>query len=262
MKKLLNIIVFIWLKNFLEKIGLIKIVRDIRLRKCKRKMLHFFPAFINEENLVFDVGANVGVYTEVFLRLGAKVVAVEPQKNCVNYLHRIFGGSENMTIVEKALGEREGRGELLISPTNDGHSTMSRDWLSAAKRSGRFADDSYYYFDRTVEVQITTLNSLIEKYGIPEFIKIDVEGFEYEVLKGLTKPVKAICFEFHPEFLDSMKKCILYLEKLGNYYFNFSLEHFVDLELPDYVTGKELIDAIFNLTDKNTYGDIYCKLGD
>jgi len=259
-KKIYNIIIFVWIKNFFEKIRILKTIRDFRLKKVKYRMSNFFSEFIKEGDLVFDVGANVGVYSEVYLNLGAKVVAIEPQKNCVRYLNHIFQNNQNLVVIEKALGEKEGNGELLISPTNDAHSSMSRQWLSAAKESGRFADQNYFIFNKPVEVQITTLNLLIEKYGTPRFIKIDVEGFEHEVLRGLTKPVEAISFEFHPEFLDEMKKCILYLEKLGNYYFNFSLGDSFKLELSNYVAGGRLIDNILNLPNKSVHGDIYCQL--
>jgi FkbM family methyltransferase len=259
-KKIYNMLVFFWIRNFLEKIRVLKIIRDFKSRETRRKMARLFCKFIKKGDLVFDVGANAGIYSKVFLDLGAKVFAIEPQKNCVRYLNQAFKGNKHIIIIEKALGEEKGKGKLLISPTNDGHSTMSRQWLVAAKKSGRFADESYCVFNEPVDIPITTADSLIEKYGIPSFIKIDVEGFEYDVLKGLTKPVEAMSFEFHPEFLDETKKCILYLNGLGNYNFNFSLGDSFKLELPNYIIGEELFNKILSLPDKSVHGDIYCKL--
>jgi FkbM family methyltransferase len=259
-KKVYNVIVFAWMKDFFGKIKILKAIRDFRFRKVKCKMNNLFSLFASKGDLVFDVGANAGVYSEIYLNLGARVIAIEPQKNCVRYLENIFKNNKNLIVIGKALGEREGKGELMISPTNDGHSTMSKKWLTAAKQSGRFSDESYIIFNKPVEIQITTLDRLIEEYGTPQFIKIDVEGFEYNVLKGLAKPVKALSFEFHPEILEEMKKCILYLEELGDYHFNYSIGDSFKLELPSYITGEELIGNMLRLPDKSVCGDIYCKL--
>ncbi|MFA6296273.1 MAG: FkbM family methyltransferase [Patescibacteria group bacterium] len=259
-KKNFNLIVFYHLRNLFEQIKIIKLIRNVRYNKEKIKKLQFFSSFMKEKDLVFDVGANVGIYSEFFLGLKTKVVAIEPQVKCVKYLEYLFKNNKNVAIENVALGKNEETGEILISRTNDGHSSMSNDFISSIKKSNRFSNDTYYFFDRKQEVKIATLDSLIKKYGIPKFIKIDVEGFEYNVLQGLTQPIKALSFEFFPDFFDPTKKCIQHLEKLNNYRFNYSLRDFYQLELPKYVTGTELIKIISNFSEKNIYGEIYCRI--
>ena len=90
-------------------------------------------------------------------------------------------------------------------------SSFSDEWISSVKNT-RFKG---FNRDRTMEVEMTTLDKLIETYGIPVFIKIDVEGYELEVLKGLSKPVRLISFEYTvPERPDRVIDCIRTVSKI------------------------------------------------
>jgi len=219
----------------------------------KREMLEFYSQFIKKGDLCFDVGANVGRFTKIFLELGARVVCVEPQEACLQQLYRLFGDNKKVIIVGKALGELEGEGELMMSEEAPTISTMSSKW----KNEGRFSKD--HKWTKTQKVPITTLDALILSYGLPKFCKIDVEGFEEPVLKGLTKPMPVISFEFTREFFDDAKKCINHLLSIGQVKFNCSLGESMKFLFQKWVTPDELYEKIDQLEDERLWGDIYAK---
>jgi FkbM family methyltransferase len=165
--------------------------------------IKFYSLFVSEDSLVFDVGANRGKHTRYFLALGASVIAVEPIPRCAKNLRRMYL-KRRVTVVPSAVGDRPSTAMLHISSYAP-LSTLSDEWLQTAQSSPRFRDMSW---NETVEVSVTTLDSLIERYGIPDFIKIDVEGFESKVLDGLSEMPRALCFEFNTEYLEATIECL------------------------------------------------------
>lgn len=220
-----------------------------------KKMLDFYSQFISHGELAFDVGANIGNRTKIFLALGLRVIAIEPQKHVANLLTKTYGANKHLTILQEAVGPSTGDAQIMISNANT-ISSMSKDWIEAVKSSGRFSD---YSWDNSQTVSMTTLDKLIETYGTPSLIKIDVEGFEFDVIKGLSTKIKFISFEFTPEFLDSTYKCIKHLETLGEVQFNYSLEESMELALEKYVSSKSMIEILDGYKHDNyIFGDIYC----
>ena len=253
------------------EIHLIKIIRSLRdysrgkrvascLNAClsksvlnQIKMLDFYSQFIAKGDLCFDVGANFGNRTKVFLGLGAKVVCIEPQQVCLRKLRRLFGNNKNITIVNKALGDYEGCGEIDICEAEPTISTMSDKW----KYDGRFSKN--YKWEKKQQIIVTTLDSLIALYGLPKFCKIDVEGFEKSVLRGLTVPIPFISFEFTKEFFDDSKKCISHLLSIAPAEFNCSIGESMELLFPDWVTPERLYDKLESSEEKLLWGDVYVK---
>jgi len=225
-----------------------------------QEMMRFYSQFINGSSpLCFDVGANVGNRVKIFLSLNAVVVAIEPQRHCVGILKRAFGDNARLTIVQKAVGETEGQAEILMSDA-DTISSMSPKWIEAVKKSGRFPDNDWY---KKVAVPMTTLDSLIEEYGKPDFIKIDVEGYEYQVISGLSQPVRAISIEFTPEFIDSTFSCIDHLEKIGNIRLNYSLRESMSFALADWTTSQRIKEKLIAYeNDNEVFGDVYVRFED
>lgn len=221
----------------------------------EQRILNFYSKFINPGDLCFDVGANIGNITKIFLKLGARVVAVEPQEECTAILRNNYGKNKKIDILEIALGDQDGFTEMLMG---DLHvlSTLSKEWLGKVKNSGRFKE---HQWTEKRTVQITTIDSLINAYGMPNFIKIDVEGYEYHVLKGLTKPVKLISFEFTAEFIDYISEILCHLESLGTLKVNLSLGESFSLYFNEWEGIPQLMNTLENISNKLLWGDIYVR---
>src|SRR5262249_38684774 len=151
----------------------------------------------------------MGQMTELFLLEGAsKVVCFDPNPDCVQMLKAKFAPNTNVEIVPKGLADKEGQLAFSICSHVSGISTFSEEW----KQEGRYQGMEW---DREAVVEVTTLDAMIAEYGVPAYIKIDVEGFEYRVLSGLTQPVDCVSFEFSKEFLGKTAQCLEYLQRLG-----------------------------------------------
>lgn len=215
----------------------------------------FYQQFINTNDLVFDVGANDGNRVQIFLELNAKVVAVEPQPNCINILQQKF---EHKIIIEQ-VGLSNETGELDMFIANDSTiSSFSSEFIDKTS-TGRFSN---YSWEQKIKVPVVTLDSLIEKYGIPKFCKIDVEGFELNVLKGLHHQIPTLSFEYCvPEMQENMYQCLLQLHRISPAgTFNYSMEETMKLALNEWVNFDEfLIVSKSNAFVSSLFGDIYFK---
>ncbi len=218
-----------------------------------RKSLRLFSQFIKQGDLCYDVGANRGDMTKLFLTLGARVVSIEPQEDCLQRLHRLFQNKKNVIIVDKAVGDQEGYTDFSICENRNTISTMSTKFKVASRYSKE------HQWTKTLKVPVTTLDALIQLYGVPDFCKIDVEGAEELVLKGLTHPIHLISFEYTREFHDDAKKCVSYLLSLDQAHFNFSISDSMELLLPTWVTSDELFKRLEALQDEHLVGDIYVR---
>jgi len=218
-------------------------------------MPKFYSQFVSKGDLCFDIGAHKGLITGVFLKLGAKVVALEPQL-LYREIVKKYGKNKNLVIINKGVASKSGFLALTIVNSCDSISTMSENW----KTKSRFSEE---YKSKNVEsilVPVVTLDNLIVEYGLPKFCKIDVEGFEKEVLEGLTKPIPYIAFEFMKEFLDDAKFCVDHLKTLGNVKFNFSIKESMELFFDDWVSSEKLFTKLDEIKNKDLWGDIYAKL--
>ena len=160
-------------------------------RKRAAAMDRLYGQFVRPGDLVFDIGAHVGDRIGAFRRLGAKVIAVEPQPALVLTLKLIYGRDKEVRIVQSAAGRSTGTATLMVNVANPTISTASRAFLAAANGATGWEGQVW---DKSIEVGVMTLDALISAHGTPSFIKIDVEGFEEEALAGLTQPVKALSF--------------------------------------------------------------------
>lgn len=217
------------------------------------KRIQFYNKFLKPNDLVYDVGANIGNRVHAFLDLGCKVVAVEPQEACCRTLEKRFGNT--IDIVKKGLGAQEDEKEMYISNEST-LSTLSEEWIDSMKKN-RFKE---YNWDKTVKIPMTTLDHLIQQYGKPVFCKIDVEGYEYNVLQGLSQPVKFISFEYAvPENMNRMIDCINYCIHLDpDYKFNYSVGESMQYQLPEFICGTEMLKHVQTSEFlQSEFGDIY-----
>ena len=223
--------------------------------KHQNAMKSFYGQFIHADDLCFDIGANVGNRTKIFLSLGARVVAVEPQSSCVRKLEKKFRGVDRITIVPEAVGEQSGTAELLVSQATT-ISSISQEWISRVRASGRFAS---YFWKKHEQVKVTTMDGLIARFGRPVFCKIDVEGFEYQVVRGLLQPAGILSFEFTPEYIEPALDSIRYLSGLGEARFNYSPGESMHLALEDWAASDEIIRILTTLPDRSVFGDVYAR---
>ena len=217
-----------------------------------RRAANFYRQFIRPGDLVFDVGANIGERTKIFLALGAKVVAIDPQPFCLQGLRTLFADNPNVCIVDKALGDRPGTAELSICEDDSEISTLSEKW----KQEGRFSGNRW---NLRISVDLTTLDALMAEHGRPVFCKIDVEGFERTVLNGLTQPLQHISFEFTREFLDDTRQCIEHLSQVSRAEFNYSRGESLKLTHAVWKSADEIISELKADDEKMFWGDIYAR---
>jgi len=246
------------LRTALRTCGLYDVVVDLKhwLAGTDSQYLPFYSQFVHRGDLCFDIGANVGHRTQVLLQLGASVVAVEPQQHCMARLRKKYGTDKRVILIQEAVGETVGQGEMMIC---DSHSlsSLSGAWVKSVRSSGRYAQCNW---SQSLKVRITTLDALISKYGQPAFIKIDVEGYEWEVLKGLSQSVRALCFEFTPEFIDSAAQCVRHISSLGPARFNYCLDAKpTTFCLPQWVNYDEMHNVLHSLGNGKQTGDIYAR---
>jgi FkbM family methyltransferase len=216
--------------------------------------MRFYGSFIASGDLVFDVGANIGERSDVFLALGASVVAVEPQAECTAQLRSRWQDEPRYTLFEGACAEAAGERELFVANANT-LSSMSPEWIDTMRQNGVFSD---YRWDEKRAVVTTTLDALVAEHGCPDFVKIDVEGFEYGVLAGLTQPVGCASIEWHGVSLTATKRCIERLSEVGMTQFNVSLGESMSWALPGWVDGGEA-GAFLGGLDKLAWGDVYAR---
>jgi hypothetical protein len=94
---------------------------------------------------------------------------------------------------------------------------------------------------------------------LPSFCKIDVEGYEDQVIGGLSKKIPALSFEFTPEFLEPAIECVRHISQISDYEFNYSLGESMKLSLGAWVDGKRIVDIIKGLP-KEVFGDVYARI--
>ena len=184
----------------------------------RRRRVRFYRQFATKGDLCFDIGANVGDHAGLLLAIPTRVVAVEPQSSCQAALERRYGRNPRFTLVRAALGPKAGEAEIRVPESGLTLASLSHEWTERVQASGRFAQVSW---NETERVEILTLDALVQRYGEPEFCKIDVEGYELEVLEGLTVPLRALSIEFTPEYLDATTACVARLLSLGDYQSNY-----------------------------------------
>jgi len=222
-----------------------------------RRMQRFYAQFIRPGDLCFDVGAHVGNRVFAWSRLGARIVAVEPQPACLALLRRLYGRSPRVTLVDQAVGAVPGHQTLRISSAHPTVTTLSQSWIGAVQASAGFAKVQW---EETANVEVTTLDALIARFGAPAFCKIDIEGYEGAALAGLTQPLQALSFEFIPAAKDDALACLARLQQLGEYEYNWSLGEQHRWQSPQWRNYALTADYIQGLGVDDPSGDIYARL--
>lgn len=159
--------------------------------------------------LLLDIGANRGDAVLAGLRKGYKVVAVEAAPRIYAQLVKNFLYNPNVVPLRFAVSSLNNERIEFYECVEDGLSTINKSWLT--QEGMPYAGKKF----RTVGVTTCTIDWLVEKYGMPELIKIDVEGAEWEALRGITKKYNKITFEWTYETLNEHEGQLAYLMDLG-----------------------------------------------
>jgi FkbM family methyltransferase len=262
------------LKGLLNTVGLYKYLKYSSLYslywrilnpavlEAKRGEERFYRSLFGEfdgSTVVFDIGANRGHATAIFLALGARVVAVEPDRENARLLRWRFK-RKPVEVVESAVTDRRGSADFFVTFDGSAKNTLSTKWKEtlespAASRFGEVCD-----FKKAYSVATTTLDELISVYGVPAFIKIDVEGSEFQVLKGLRTKVPMIQFEVNlPEFEREGLEALRKLKDLdGAVLCNYSGPGGHALALSSWVDAGELAELIRGRTMR--FMDVFAKM--
>jgi FkbM family methyltransferase len=197
-------------------------IADPRLVEKRKQELDFFRKTLlgfRRNDLIFDIGANHGVKAEIFLKLGARVIAVDPDVSNQETLTKRFLAyrlrTKPVTVVGKAVSDRKGYETFWISEPGFEMNTLNARWAEAlGKDPARFGRT--FEFKEKRQVETVTLEQLISMYGRPFYIKIDVEGYESNVLKGLQTAVRYLSFEVNlPDFRSEGEQCIARLREIA-----------------------------------------------
>jgi FkbM family methyltransferase len=244
------------LEQWLNRRATVQALRERRLARLDRDL---YRPYIRPGDLVFDVGANRGDKAAVFVALGARVLAIEPDAQTAAALRRRFDHESRVQVLAAGIGATTG--EMLFHPSP--HPTRSTFTVDRMRRLG---DGEHMSWGPGVRVPVSTLDALIAAHGIPRFCKIDVEGYEPEVFRGLSRPLPSLSFEFHGELLDDAEECIEMLARLGMTRFNVVLhpsgtlrhQKLNRLYFPTHVSGTDLVTTLQSIAASHSVaGDIW-----
>ena len=227
-----------------------KLKKTLRTRRQTLKMKRFYSQFIDQGDLIYDAGANRGRYTQVFLKLGASVIAIEPHPSCLAELNKIK--SSSLTIVPNALSNTAGTATFMLC-NEDEVSTLSTEFVSEYDRQ------DFLNWDDKIVVETTTFDHIISLHGLPRLLKIDIEGFEHIALKSLSHPIDYLSFEFTYPFRHYAIDCIDLIANLGDYQFNYYPYERFTFELDSWKSASEMRQVLDTIDPSILVGDIYAK---
>jgi len=219
------------------------------------EMKSFYQKWVKQGSLVFDIGANVGNRIGIFLELGANVVAVEPQQECVKTLREKFG----TTIRIENIGLSNAEGELDLHIANESTISSFSEEFILKTGAERFKRNKW---EKTTKVHVSTFDKLIEKYGVPNFSKIDVEGFELEVLQGLNQKVPSLSFEYCvPEMSGKLTDCLQRIHAMdASASYNYSIGESFSLASDKWFSFTDFFSLVKEKAfHKTLFGDIYIQ---
>ncbi len=235
--------------------GIKKIKQGLSQWRKQKQQQRFYRQFIHQGDLCFDVGANMGSRTETFSKLGAKVIAIEPTQNCCQILKAKFDNKPNIKLLQIALGAEIGKGTLHLANYHE-VSTLSTLFIEQYSHQEKHPIS----WDKTVQVPLSTLDQLIQEYGLPTFCKIDVEGYETEVLKGLSQPIPYLSFEYNDRLKNKALECLDILSKFPDLSYNFSPYESMQLSLNKWKNQVDFYQYLQDLPSDVLTGDIYVRV--
>jgi FkbM family methyltransferase len=223
-----------------------------------RQVIQCYRPFVCPGALCFDIGAHVGIRIRAWSRLGARIVALEPQPNCMRFLQWRYGKRSAITLIEQAVGAMSGRHAMLVSYRTATVTPLSPVGVATMRPTPLFAADIPW--ESSMPVSVTTLDALIAQYGEPAFCRIAVSGFELEVLEGLTCPLRCLSFAYMPAAIDIALGCLERLECLGPYEFNWNVGECYQLIQETWLSSSQIASRLQDSSRTRFIGEVYARL--
>jgi FkbM family methyltransferase len=227
--------------------------------RARAKMIQFFKHLLPENSLVFDIGANVGAVSHALACAGARVVALEPNPDCARNMQLMYR-NENIQVIQAAVGAHNTLANLNVSDHWDCTCTLSSEWMKTMQATDERYKNNWL---RQMPVPVLTLDELISHFGSPYFIKIDVEGYEVEVLRGLSRQPAFLSFEFHKTYLEAgfqaLDSAVFANDSRFNMVLNAEWGFPAQFHLERWMTKDEMFRELSNLAGADDQGDIYVR---
>jgi FkbM family methyltransferase len=220
----------------------------------RSRMEAFYRQFVKAGDLAFDIGAHVGNRVRVFRRIGARVIAVEPQPDFVAVMRLLYGRDPGVFLEANGVAAEPGEGRLHLSTRTPTVSTFADSWIDDVQIDSRF---QRVRWDSVISVPLVSLDELIARHGEPQFCKIDVEGFEYEVLRGLSEPLAALSFEYIPVAVNRAIACVDRISALGDYRYRHSRVETHRWADGGWLKPQTMIEILGALPTSDRSGDVY-----
>lgn len=218
------------------------------------RMKKFYSEFMQPGDCSFDIGSHLGNRISPWLGLGAHVVAVEPHPFLHKNLQARWQHCDEVTLLDCAVSDSNDPVELMLSPGHLTLGTINQEWTRLVQKDQRFRSVGW---TKTHRVSSITIEDLIDRYGVPAFIKIDVEGAEWQVVSQLKTPVKSLSIEFIPVAADIAQKCVRHMSSLAEYRYNFSYTESMKMIFSTWLSFREIMNFIQNQPLLARSGDIY-----
>jgi FkbM family methyltransferase len=175
----------------------------------------------------------------------------------MSFLQKRYGDRPDVILRQNAAGVTLCQTEMFVSTRNPTVTSLSRSWIKKVSQDPSFAK---VIWDQKLTVDVTTLDQLIEEYGLPTLCKIDVEGYEPQVLRGLSYPIPVLSFEYIPADISPARKSLSEIQRIGHYHFNWSVGESYHLQSPIWLKFQDMQDLLFSKLKNGRSGDIYATL--
>jgi FkbM family methyltransferase len=218
--------------------------------RFERRMREFYAKWIERGDVVFDVGANHGMYSDTFSSLGAQVIAIEPNPALWNDLD-IIAGSRDIIVERCAVGESTGKARMRLYDVDAFGTISTEQKLSVMSQGANVVGE--------IEVDVVTLDLLASKYGKPAFVKIDAEGYDEKVLRGASFRPAGLSFEFSRDNSELSMRCFDAPILRNSYEFNVMASRDMEYASKSWMTASEIRSRIVSLLGNEEFGDIIAR---
>jgi len=196
-----------------------------------------FRRLIRPGHTVLEIGGHIGYVSVFFSRLAGetgRVFVFEPGPDNLPYLRRNVGGLGNVEVIERAVGEFEGRATLYAESLTGQNNSLLPDFRGF--RKNREAAHLSHLQIQPVAVDVTTLDRFVRERSIaPDFIKIDIEGYEWPALRGMAATLASCRPILMVEVQENAEAVFAFLREHG---YSCYTPEFEPIETPGGLSGN------------------------